>query len=182
MLSRLILLFVLVPLTDLFLLMVLSAYIGWPTSVGIVIASGILGAFLARQSGLAVSRKIQQRMAQGQFSAELLTDGAIQMVVNTAAVVLVSAANAQSDFDFTGVDAQLAGEPTRALVLGSAHIAQMPEDVVQIEHLALVLDRLEDFAPDVVAVEALDGMSCERLQRYVKLYPRVANRGTANDA
>ena len=86
MLSRLILLFVLVPLTDLFLLMVLSAYIGWPTSVGIVIASGILGAFLARQSGLAVSRKIQQRMAQGQFSAELLTDGA--MILFAAGLLL----------------------------------------------------------------------------------------------
>ncbi|MEL6414880.1 MAG: DUF5694 domain-containing protein [Pseudomonadota bacterium] len=87
-----------------------------------------------------------------------------------------SVANAQSDFDFTGVDAQLAGEPTRALVLGSPHIAQMPKEAVQIEHLALVLDRLEDFAPDVVTVEALDGLSCERLRRYEKLYPRVANR------
>jgi len=87
-----------------------------------------------------------------------------------------SAAHAQSDFDFTGPDSQLAGEPTRAVVLGSAHIAQMPKEVVQIDHLALVLDRLESFAPDVVAVEAVDGVTCERMQRYEKLYPNVANR------
>lgn len=86
MLSKLILLFVLVPLTDLFLLMVLSAYIGWPTSVGIVIVSGILGAILARHSGRAVARKLQQRLSQGEFSPELLTDGA--MILFAAGLLL----------------------------------------------------------------------------------------------
>ena len=84
--------------------------------------------------------------------------------------------SAQSDFDFTGPDKELAGEPTRALVLGSPHIAQMPKEAVNIDHLAIVLDRLETFAPDVVTVEAVDGVTCERMRRYEELYPRVANR------
>lgn len=77
MLGRLILLFVLVPLADLTLLMVMSAYTGWPFSIGMVIASGILGAILAKRSSRAVGDKIRQRLTQGGMTADLLTDGAM---------------------------------------------------------------------------------------------------------
>jgi UPF0716 protein FxsA len=76
-LGKLILIFVLVPLADLFLLMVLSDYTGWQFTVAIVILSGILGAYLAKRSSQAVGVKIRQRMLQGQMSADLLTDGAM---------------------------------------------------------------------------------------------------------
>ena len=33
--------------------------------------------------------------------------------------------HAQSDFDFTGPDKELAGDPTRVLVQGSPHISQL---------------------------------------------------------
>ncbi|MEM9944152.1 MAG: FxsA family protein, partial [Planctomycetota bacterium] len=53
-LGRLILIFILVPLADLILLMVMSSYTGWAVSIGLVILSGIVGAYLARRSTSAV--------------------------------------------------------------------------------------------------------------------------------
>ncbi|MEM6857301.1 MAG: DUF5694 domain-containing protein [Pseudomonadota bacterium] len=84
--------------------------------------------------------------------------------------------NAQSDFDFSGPDPQLGGEPTRVLVLGSPHLSQLPAEAFPLEHLELVLDRLEGFAPDVIAIEALSGLTCDELLRHAKLYPGVADR------
>lgn len=77
MLGKLILIFVLVPLTDLVLLMMLSSYTGWPFSISMVVLSGILGAFLAKRSWVAVGVKIRERMTTGQMSPDLLTDGAM---------------------------------------------------------------------------------------------------------
>ncbi|MEL6738741.1 MAG: DUF5694 domain-containing protein, partial [Pseudomonadota bacterium] len=89
-------------------------------------------------------------------------------------------AKAQSDFDFTGVIDGLAGDPTRVLVLGSPHIGNMPEEAYPIAHLALMLDRLETYAPDIVAVEGLDGIMCDELRRYAQLYPGAADRYCAD--
>lgn len=77
MLGKLILLFVLVPLADLFLLMYLSSVTGWPFSIGAVIVSGIVGAWLAKLSWRSVGRKVRERMTQGNMSPDLLTDGAM---------------------------------------------------------------------------------------------------------
>lgn len=86
MLGRLILVFVLVPLADLFLLMMLSSYIGWQVSVALVILSGIVGAYLAKRSSSAVGIKIRNNMQQGQMSPGLLTDGA--MILFAAGLLL----------------------------------------------------------------------------------------------
>jgi UPF0716 protein FxsA len=75
MLGFLILLFVLVPLTDLTLLLVLSSYIGWKVSLALVIGSGILGAWLARLSYRGVIRKFTSNALQQGLSLELFTDG-----------------------------------------------------------------------------------------------------------
>ena len=72
-----ILLFVFVPLADLILLMVMSSYTGWQFSVGLVIVSGIVGAYLAKQSYKSVWKKIGQRAAVNQMPTDLLTDGAM---------------------------------------------------------------------------------------------------------
>jgi UPF0716 protein FxsA len=76
-LGKLILVFVLVPLADLFLLMYLSSKTGWPFSIAAVIVSGILGAWLAKLSWRAVGRKLGQRLQQGNLAPDLLTDGAM---------------------------------------------------------------------------------------------------------
>lgn len=77
MLGRLILLFILLPLTDLWLLLVLSQRTSWQFSVLLVIVSGLIGAFLARRSSKAVWSKIQSKLGRGEFSTELLSDGAM---------------------------------------------------------------------------------------------------------
>jgi UPF0716 protein FxsA len=75
--GKLILLFILVPLADLCLLMVMSSYTGWPFSIAMVILSGIIGAYLAKLSYKSVWNKMRERMASNQMSADLLTDGAM---------------------------------------------------------------------------------------------------------
>ena len=86
MLGRLILLFILLPLADLFLLLLLSEYTGWKFSVAMVIASGLIGAYLARRSSRVVWNKLQSKLGQGVFSAELLSDGA--MILFAAGLML----------------------------------------------------------------------------------------------
>lgn len=92
-----------------------------------------------------------------------------------ASLGLASPLAAQSDFDFTGPDTQLAGEPTRVLVLGSPHLSQLPAEAFPLEHLELIMERLETFAPDVIAIEALSGLTCDQLLRHAKLYDGVAD-------
>jgi len=75
--GKLVLIFVLVPLADLMLLMMLSSYTGWQFSVALVILSGILGAYLARWQSTMVRNEIESKMRQNQMSAGLLTDGAM---------------------------------------------------------------------------------------------------------
>lgn len=77
MLGRLILLFVLLPLADLWLLLLLAKYTNWQTSVVLVIVSGIVGAYLAKRSSTAVWEKIRARLGRGEFSGELFSDGAM---------------------------------------------------------------------------------------------------------
>ena len=55
----------------------MSSYTGWQFSIALVVLSGILGAYLAKRSSLAVGVKIRERMSRGQMSPDLLTDGAM---------------------------------------------------------------------------------------------------------
>jgi len=77
MFARLLLLFIIVPLADLFLLMMMSSYTGWPFSIGMVIVSAIVGAWLAKRSYRGVIAKIRERVGQGRVTGDLLTDGAM---------------------------------------------------------------------------------------------------------
>ncbi|WP_417484516.1 DUF5694 domain-containing protein [Maricaulis salignorans] len=77
--------------------------------------------------------------------------------------------------DFAGVQAVLGGEPTRVLVLGTAHLNQLPEAALSPDHLALLLDRLAAYRPDIIAVESVGGRGCDTLRRHAALYPGVAD-------
>lgn len=77
MFGKLVLIFILVPLADLVLLLMLADYTGWPFSIGAVIVSGIIGAWLASQQSRFVRAKIRDQMRQNVLPAELLTDGAM---------------------------------------------------------------------------------------------------------
>jgi UPF0716 protein FxsA len=74
---KLVILFIFVPLADLFLLLVLSDYTGWKFSVAMVILSGIVGAYLAKRSYRSVLKKIREQATNHQLPTDLLTDGAM---------------------------------------------------------------------------------------------------------
>ncbi len=74
-LARLTLLFVVVPLLELVLLVRLGAVVGlWPT-LGLVFATGIVGAALTRAEGLRVVLQLQRELAEGRPPARPLLDG-----------------------------------------------------------------------------------------------------------
>jgi UPF0716 protein FxsA len=87
MLGRLILLFTIVPIIELYLLIQLGQAIGALATIGIVLVTGVVGAFLARREGFAIWTKIQEQLAQGLFPADKMIDG---LMVFGAGVVLVT--------------------------------------------------------------------------------------------
>jgi len=77
MLLRLIFLFTLVPLIELAILVYLGTIIGALYTVLIVVATGILGAVMARHQGLAALSRIRSSIESGIMPANELFDGAL---------------------------------------------------------------------------------------------------------
>jgi UPF0716 protein FxsA len=74
-LARLALLFVGVPLLELFILVRLGQVVGlWPT-IGLVVLTGFVGASLARLEGLRTLWRIRGELARGQLPGKALLDG-----------------------------------------------------------------------------------------------------------
>lgn len=86
MLLRLAALFVLVPLAELAILVWLGGRVGLVPTIGLVIFTGILGAALARQQGLATLARFRQKVEGGGIPGEELADGLLILVA--AAVLL----------------------------------------------------------------------------------------------
>ena len=77
---RLLLLFTIVPLVELFLLVKLGTVIGVGPTVLVVICTGVLGASLARWQGLGVLRRVSDDLAQGRLPADALIDGLLILI------------------------------------------------------------------------------------------------------
>lgn len=92
-----------------------------------------------------------------------------------AALFGMAAAAPPPSVDFSGVDDNLAGGPTRVLVLGTDHLAGRQDDI-PLEDLSLLLTRLEDYGPDIIAIEGLPGMTCDHLRRFEAVYGDVWER------
>lgn len=80
MLSRLFLLFVVVPLVELMLLIQVGQRIGLIPTLLIVLATGAAGAALARREGLRTLMSIQSEMAAGRMPGSSLLDGAAILI------------------------------------------------------------------------------------------------------
>ena len=81
MFARLAVLFIVVPLVELYLLFQLTDWTGSPAAtIGLVLFTGVLGAWLAKQQGLSTLRKIQTAMAEGRIPGRELVDGAMILV------------------------------------------------------------------------------------------------------
>lgn len=78
--SRLFLLFTIVPFVELYLLLRLGDAIGfWPT-VGMVLVTALIGASLARREGLKALSEWQTTLAQGRMPAEGLLGGVLILI------------------------------------------------------------------------------------------------------
>ena len=77
---RLLLLFTVVPLIELFLLVKLGTMIGVGPTVLIVLLTGFLGALLARWQGLGVLRRLSEDMAGGRLPTDALIDGLLILI------------------------------------------------------------------------------------------------------
>lgn len=99
--------------------------------------------------------------------------------VSAAAIALLAFAAppafAQSaePFDPRAYQNQIVGESTQVLVLGSPHLSGAP-DTFAPAVLDPILQRLEAFRPDVIAIEGLPGESIHALWSYRETYPEVA--------
>ena len=80
MLLKLILLLTAVPLVELYLLFKYTMWTSFGVMILTVIATGIIGAALARQQGLAVLRQIQEDLRSGGLPGRSLLDGALVLV------------------------------------------------------------------------------------------------------
>jgi UPF0716 protein FxsA len=83
---RLLFLFTLVPLLELYLLIKLGELIGVWATVALVITTGVLGAFLTRLEGLRVLRKVRADFQAGRVPTERLLDGLL--IILAGAVLL----------------------------------------------------------------------------------------------
>ena len=74
---KLALLFILVPVAELFLLIEMGRYIGLVSTLALIAFTGLLGAWLARRQGLGVLARVREEMATGSLPADAATDGII---------------------------------------------------------------------------------------------------------
>jgi UPF0716 protein FxsA len=80
MFPKLLLAFILVPLIEIYILIEVGTVIGtWPT-IGLVILTGVVGAYLARVQGLKTMLRIRESMDQGAMPTEDLFDAALILV------------------------------------------------------------------------------------------------------
>ena len=77
---RLLALFIILPLLEIALLVQIGQAIGLAWTLVIVIATGFLGATLARRQGLRTWLAIQARLRQGQVPAGALVDGLLILI------------------------------------------------------------------------------------------------------
>ncbi|UFJ41525.1 membrane protein FxsA [Brevibacillus humidisoli] len=76
----LLVLFVIVPIIELWGLISVGSAIGTLPTVLLVLATGVAGAWLAKQQGLQVLRLTQLQLAQGQMPTDVLLDGFMILV------------------------------------------------------------------------------------------------------
>ncbi|MDD5014313.1 MAG: membrane protein FxsA [Atribacterota bacterium] len=75
--TKLLLLFLIAPATELYILIEVGREIGSLTTIGIIILTGIIGAYLVRDQGFMILKKIQNDLNEGIMPGDNLIQGAI---------------------------------------------------------------------------------------------------------
>ncbi|MFP6768381.1 MAG: FxsA family protein [Planctomycetaceae bacterium] len=87
MLLRLLILFTILPLLDLWLLFKLSdGFLSFWAAVGLVIGTGILGAALARHQGMRAWQHLHEQLGQGHLPTGALLDGVLILLAGTVLI------------------------------------------------------------------------------------------------
>lgn len=77
---RLLLLFTLVPLVELALLVTIGRHLGLAATLLLVLATGVLGAWLAKSQGLRALVRVRTELGSGRMPTEALLDGVLIFV------------------------------------------------------------------------------------------------------
>lgn len=75
--TKLLISFVIVPVTELYILIEVGKKIGSLTTIGIIILTGIIGAYLVKGQGFMILRKIQNDLNAGIMPGDSLIQGVI---------------------------------------------------------------------------------------------------------
>ncbi len=108
MLGRLLLLFLLTPAVELGLLIQVNSLIGFGPTIGLIIATGVAGSYLARREGVNTWQRLNQRLNTGDLPGKELVDGVIILV---AGALLVTPGVLTDVIGFLGLI-----PPSRALI------------------------------------------------------------------
>lgn len=77
---KLLLLFTLVPLAELYLLIQIGQAIGAELTIALMLVTGIVGVSMAKSQGMAVLGRLQSQVAQGEVPGSALLDGVFVLV------------------------------------------------------------------------------------------------------
>ena len=87
MLLRLLILFVVLPLLDLWLLFTLAdGLVSFGVTVGVVVATGIVGASLAKRQGLAAWKNFNAEVSRGALPADAMLDGVLILLAGAVLI------------------------------------------------------------------------------------------------
>ncbi len=78
--GKLLLLLVLLPVVEIFVLISLGQHIGWLPTIGLLIGAGLLGSALARFEGLRVMTEWQRALAEGRMPDEGIVSGGLVLL------------------------------------------------------------------------------------------------------
>ncbi len=84
---RLLLLFTVVPLIELALLIKIGEVVGLPATIALVIVTGVLGAWLAKNQGVRTLTRLQQELQSVRMPADTMLDG---LLIFIAGAVLLT--------------------------------------------------------------------------------------------
>ncbi len=82
----LLLLFVVLPAVEIYLLIQLGQLIGGLQTFGLILATGLLGSYMTKKQGLAVWTELNKKLGSGQMPGTELIDGGIILVSGTLLV------------------------------------------------------------------------------------------------
>jgi len=80
MFARLFLLFVTIPVIELFIFLVIGQRIGIPMTLGIILFTGFLGAYLAKSQGLKALARYQESLSRGRLPHEAIIESLLILI------------------------------------------------------------------------------------------------------